>query len=88
MTAFNIQRKAADPQQVDKQEAARMTGKSLKGAPGIKCFAVALSSTCCQTLQRKAQEIPVEINTRISYLVKHLSLIPTAWRLRGDCLYP
>lgn len=64
-----------------------MTGKSLKGVPGIKHFAAALSSTCCQALQRKAQEIPAEINMRISSLVKHLSLIPTAWRLRGDCLY-
>lgn len=88
MTAPNIQRKAADPQQESKQETARMTAKSLKGVPDIKYFAVALFSTCCQTLQRKAQEIPVEINMRISYLVKHLSLIRTAWRLRGDCLYP
>lgn len=65
-----------------------MTGKSLKGVPGIKCFATALSNTCSQTVQRKAREIPVEINMRISYLVKHLGLIPTAWRPRGDCVYP
>lgn len=32
-TASNAHKKAADPQ----QEAARMTGKSLKGVPGIKC---------------------------------------------------
>lgn len=88
MTASNIHRKAAEPQQQGKQEAARVTGKSLKRVPGIKCFAIAPSSTCCQTLQRKAQEIPVETNMRISYLVKHLGLIHTAWKLRGDCLYP